>query len=121
MSTPNYWVVGATWESDCLEEDFYRRGYWEMGWTDADKPGFAKKRDSIKAGDRVAVKARDGRGAKTISIKAMGIVKDVADGKVFVDWVLTGIQSRHIPSKNYFGTIHGPISDRAWISAAFCL
>jgi len=121
MNTPNYWVVGATWGNDCPEEVFYRRGYWEMGYDDSTKPGFAKKRDSIKPGDRIAIKSRDGKGARTISIKSIGIVKDVANRKVFVEWVITDIQSRHVPSKNYFSTIHGPVGDRAWINAAFCL
>ena len=120
MKEPDYWVVGATWDEDNLEEAFYRRGYWEMGWSDADQPSFAKKRDSIRAGDRIAVKAMDGRAAKTITIKALGVVTDVADGKVFVDWKLTTM-NRQVSCKNYFGTIHGPIGDKHWKNEAFCL
>jgi hypothetical protein len=120
MNTPNYWVVGATWASDNLEDAFYRRGYWEMGWDDADKPTLAKKRDSIQPGDRIAVKSRDGQGAQTISIKSIGIVKEVADGKVFVKWILTKMD-RHVPCKNYFGTLHGPVSDEGWKDQAFRL
>lgn len=120
MNRPNYWVVGATWESDNLEDAFYRRGYWEMGWADTAKPSFAKKRDSIQPGDRIAVKSRDGQGAQTIAIKSIGIVKEVAERKVFVKWILTKLD-RHVPCKNYFGTIHGPVSDENWKNQAFCL
>jgi len=120
MDKINYWVVGATWASDNLEEPFYRRGYWQMGYSDADKPTLARKRDSMKQGDRIAVKSRDGRGAKTITIKSVGIVKEVADGKVFINWILTKLD-RHVPSKNYFGTLHGPVRDDSWINQAFRL
>ena len=120
MNKQNYWVVGATWESDNLEDAFYRRGYWEMGWSDTDKPTLARKRDSIRAGDRIAVKSRDGQGADTITIKSLGIVKEVADGKVFVKWHVTKMD-RHVPCKNYFGTLHGPIGDENWINQAFRL
>src|ERR1022692_2278956 len=114
MNTKNYWVVGATWEDENLEDAFYRRGYWEMGYKDTDQPTFARKRDSIMPGDRIAVKRRDGRGAKTITIKSLGIVKEVANGKVFVDWHVTKMD-RQVPSKGYFKTIHGPINDESWI------
>jgi len=115
-----YWVVGANWSGEKLEEAFYRRGYWEMGWEDTDQPSLAKKRDSIQPGDRIAVKCRDGQGANTISIKSIGIVKEVANGKVFVKWILTKM-NRHVPCKNYLGTIHGPVSDENWKNEAFRL
>lgn len=116
----NYWVVGATWGDDNLADKFYLRGCWEMGYANEDQPGYAEKISQIQQGDRIAVKKMDGHGATTISIKAIGIVKDVSDGIVYVNWVLTGIE-RHVPSKNYFGTIHGPIADNLWRNEAFCL
>lgn len=120
MNKQNYWVVGATWEDDNLEDAFYRRGYWEMGYSDTNKPTLAKKRDSMKPGDRIAVKSRNGKGAQTITIKSIGIVKDVADRKVFVDWILTKMD-RPALCKNYFGALHGPINDEDWINQAFRL
>ena len=120
MKNQNYWVVGATWDEDNLEEAFYRRGYWQMGYSDTDKPTLAEKRDSMKPGDRIAVKSRDGQGATTITIKSIGIVKEVAEGKVFVDWLLTKM-NRQVPCKNYLGTLHGPIKDENWINEAFRL
>jgi hypothetical protein len=116
----NYWVVGATWGDDNLADSFYLRGNWQMGYDEKDQPGYAEKINSIKKGDRIAVKKRNGKGASTISIKAIGIVKDVADGIVYIDWVESGLE-RHVPCKNYFGTIHGPVSDDVWRNEAFCL
>jgi len=85
-----------------------------MGYDEKDQSGYAEKINSIKKSDRIAVKKRDGKGASTISIKA------IADGIVYIDWVETGLE-RHVPCKNYFGTIHGPVSDDVWRNEAFCL
>lgn len=116
----NYWVVGATWGHDDQAERFYLRGTWQMGYDEADQPGYTDRINRIKQGDRIAVKKRDGKGASTISIKAIGVVKDVAEGIVYIDWVATNLE-RHVPCKNYFGTIHGPVNDETWRNQAFCL
>jgi len=117
----NYWIVGATWGEKNLAEAFYRRGYWEMGYNDTDQLVYASRRNKIKTGDRIAVKTRDGRAANTICIKAIGIVKEVADKCVYIKWIIKGMD-RHVPSRNYFGTIHGPIkSSDSWTWKAFCL
>ena len=120
MNKINYWVVGANWDGDNLEDAFYRRGYWQMGYSDTVKPTLARKRDSMKPGDRIAVKIRNGQGSPTITIKSLGFVIEVAEGKVFVNWVVTKMD-RQVPCKNYFGTLHGPIGDKDWINQAFCL
>jgi hypothetical protein len=116
----NYWVVGATWKDENLANDFYKRGYWEIGYDDVNKPKFAERRDKIKDNDRIAIKAMDGKGANTISIEAIGIVKDINDRKVFIDWKLKGIKERHVHCKNYFGTIH-KVTDDIWRNEAFRL
>jgi len=116
----NYWVVGATWKDNNLANDFYKRGYWEMGYDDIDKPNYVKLRNQIKENDRIAIKKMDGQGSNTISIKAIGIVKDIHDGKVFVDWILKNLKERHVHSKNYFGTIH-KATDENWIDKTFRL
>jgi hypothetical protein len=119
--TKKYWLVGANWSGDNLEDAFYRRGYWEMGWKDVDQPAFAKKRDQIMPDDRIAIKSMDGQGASTISIHAIGIVKEVANGKVYIDWKVTDLD-RHVPSKGAFSTIHGPYDySDAWTRETFCL
>lgn len=118
---PNYWLVGATWGGADQQDAFYLRGYWEMGYSDAEKPGFAKKRDQIVKGDRIAIKSMDGRGKPTISIHALGIVKDVALGKVYIDWKLTKL-NRQVNSRGIFATIHGPYDfDSNWTKEVFCL
>lgn len=119
---PKYWVVGANWEGDDQAPAFYRRGYWEMGWSDAEQPKYVSRRTQIGAGDRIAVKRMDGRGADTISILALGLVKEVgADGRVYIDWLITGLD-RSVPARGCFGTIHGPFEDPRdtdWIDATF--
>jgi hypothetical protein len=117
----NYWIVGANWSGDNLQEAFYRRGYWEMGYSDAEKPRFAEKRESIIVGDRIAVKSMDGRGKSTITIHAIGIVKEVADKKVYVNWLLTDMD-RQVHSNGAYSTIHGPYQfNEAWTKEVFCI
>ncbi len=92
-----------------------------MGYADEDKPEFAKKREAISEGDRIAIKSKDGQGASTITIHALGVVKEVADGKVYVDWKITNL-NRQVPSRGVFATIHGPYTfDNKWTREVFCI
>lgn len=120
----DYWLVGANWEGDDQAAAFYRRGYWELGWEDSKQPGMASGRDSIQPGDRIAIKAMRGRGATTITIKGLGVVKEVADKRVYIDWKVTGLD-REVPAKGCFASIHGPYNlfgpDAAWVREVFCL
>lgn len=120
-NTQNYWLVGANWSGDDQAEVFFRRGYWEMGYEDEDSPTQANRRDKVKVGDRIAIKSMDGQGASTITIKAIGIVKDIADKRIYIDWKLTDL-NRTVNSRGAFGTIHGPylFSDN-WTQETFCL
>ncbi|PAP82357.1 hypothetical protein B1759_00990 [Rubrivirga sp. SAORIC476] len=116
-----YWLVGANWSGDDQAEAFYRRGYWEIGYSDSEKPNFAARRDRMEAGDRVAIKSMRGRGADTITIKALGTVKEVYDGKVFIDWLVTDLH-REVESKGCFKTIHGPYGagrEPEWVKEVF--
>lgn len=112
-----YWLVGAYWKDPKQNYDmsdlFSREGYWEMGWDDDEKPEFAKLRRQMKTGDRIAIKARGGRGQPHILIKAIGIVGavDPIAKRVHVDWKLTGL-SRKVPAKGKFSTVHKPLSPR---------
>jgi len=121
---PQYWVVGANWEGNDQAEDFFRRGYWELGWGDSDQPGMAQQRDNIKVGDRVSVKSMRGRGASTITIRGLGIVKDIGpDKRIYIDWRVTGMD-REVPAKGCFASIHGPYSvaaDSVWLGQVFRL
>jgi len=92
-----------------------------MGWDDEDKPRFAKLRDSISVNDRIAIKAMDGKGSKTITIHAIGIVKLVEERKVYIDWIQTNINKK-IESKGKFSTIHKlNKNQKEWINQIFCI
>jgi len=102
--------VGANWDGQDKTGKFTRNHYWEMGYHDEGKQELAKLRKSMKEGDRIAIKARCGRGSDQIRIKALGIVigqEGIEDGKVFVDWKVTGLD-RLVDSHGVFSTIHGP-------------
>ena len=89
----NYWVVGAMWGGqEDQSEKFIRRGYWFLGWDEADQPAQAILRDQIKPGDRIAIKRMLGQGSKYIAIRALGEVKEIdeEDKRVYVDWIVTG-------------------------------
>jgi len=120
----HYWLVGANWSGDDQADAFYRRGYWELGWNDNDQPGMAQMRDSIQEKDRIAIKAMRGQGAKTITIKALGIVKEVVDKRVYITWLITDL-NREVSAKGCFSAIHGPYDfsgkDENWIREVFCL
>ena len=118
----NYYVVGANWSGEKQHEDFYRRGYWEMGYDDSEQPRFAEMRDSMQPGDRIAIKSMDGQGATTITIHAIGIVKEVFHKRVYIDWVFFPKPTRHVPSRGCLKTIHGPFkSDDSWVHEVFCI
>ncbi|MBW7889149.1 MAG: hypothetical protein H3C35_12455 [Bacteroidetes bacterium] len=121
---PRYWLVGANWGGDDQATAFYRRGYWELGWADEDQPKMAKARDSIQAGDRIAIKSMRGKGSDSITIKGLGLVKEVADGKVYINWLITDM-SRKVFAKGCFSSIHGPYSiasdDAKWIREVFSI
>lgn len=121
MNTPNYWLVGANWAGNDLSETFYRRGCWEMGYDDIDQSHQASKRSQVKIGDRIALKSMNGRGATTITIRAIGIVKDVADKIIYIDWKITDLK-RIVTSHGAFQTIQGPyLSSENWTQEVFCL
>jgi len=121
---PSYWLVGANWEGDDISQAFFRRGYWELGWSDQDQPSMAKQRNTMHAGDRIALKSMRGRGATTITIKGIGIIKEVADDKrVYINWLVTNL-NREVPAHGCFGSVHGPYSvatDEEWLSQVFRL
>ena len=107
---PNYWVVGAMWGgSDDQKDTFVRRGYWELGWGDADQPAQANRRDQIQQGDRIAVKRMLGQGATEIEIRALGIVREIdpGDKRVYINWCVSDLK-RRVAAKGCFQSIHGP-------------
>jgi hypothetical protein len=123
-SAQQYWVVGAMYGGHAdgdMYETFVKRGYWDFGWNDEEKPELAELRNKIQAGDGIAIKAMLGQGAHEIRIRAIGIVKDNdrAEGRVYVDWLRKDLE-RRVPAGGCFGTIHGPITDSSdWIGRVF--
>lgn len=119
-----YWVVGATWGSDDMFDTFVDRGYWEMGYSDKQKPDLAELRSQMKARDRIAIKAMLGQGSPDIRVRAIGLIKEVDgdDGRVYVRWILKRM-NRTVPSKGCYGTLHGPYGkpDADWLGQVFRL
>ena len=124
MKKYRYWLLGANWDGYDQADAFYRRGYWELGWKDSEQPGMAQKRDKMSPGDRVAIKSMLGRGARTMTIKGLGIVKEVADRRVYIDWLIRDMD-RVVPIHGCAATIHGPYDisgdDGDWVREVFCL
>jgi len=119
----NYWLVGADWSGDDQAHDFFERGSWEVGYSDAEKPDYAEKRDSMRRGDRIAVKKGHGSVDSNLTIRALGIVKQVHNRVVYVDWLVTDLQ-RTVDGHGAYATIHGPyIGDDhdGLIKDVFCL
>jgi hypothetical protein len=120
----SYWVVGAMWGGqDDQIETFLRRGYWFLGWSEAEQPAQAQRRDQIQANDRIAIKRMLGQGASDIEIRALGVVREVdaEDHRVYVHWAISNLQ-RIVPSKGCFGSIHGPFPpEDEWTRLVFQL
>jgi hypothetical protein len=120
MTEPKYWIVGATWDGDDDQSPkFLLRGYWLLGWSDADKPALAALRNQISVNDRIAIKKMLGQGSSEIQINAIGIVKDIEGRYIYVEWILREM-SRRVESKGCYGSIHGPYDfDSDWIKEVF--
>lgn len=120
----NYWVVGAMYSGrDDQAPKFIRRGYWKLGWSDADKPEMAKRRDQITRGDRIAIKRMMGQGSPNIRIIVLGVVREVdqEDGRVYVKWAADDLD-RVVEGHGCFGTIHGPfLEEDEWVKKVFQL
>lgn len=72
--------------------EFYQKGIWKNGW-DADKDALNNKVNSIQRGDILVVKRRNGQGANTMQILALGVVvgfplEESQRTTVFVSWVI---------------------------------
>jgi hypothetical protein len=119
---PQYWIAGAMWGGHDDQSDiFLRRGHWFLGWDDKDQPDQARRRDQIKADDRIAIKRMLGQGSPDIEIRAIGIVTDVDadDKRIYIRWILRDM-NRTVPSKGCYKSIHGPFSpDDPWTNEVF--
>lgn len=98
----NYYFVGAVWNgNEDKTNEFIENGYWEMGWSPADKPKLAAQINQVKPGEWIAIKAASvqknnlpffgvppGKSVSKMTIKAIGkVVSNPQNGKrVYVDW-----------------------------------
>lgn len=107
-SDRNYWFVGAIWDGDDQMQRFLRDGIWECGY----KEKFKDKINSMKPGEKIAIKSAyvrkndlpfDNKGhyVSCMAIKAVGTIKEESeDGRsVKVDWT-----SLDPPKEWYFYT-----------------
>jgi hypothetical protein len=124
MEATQYWLVGATWSGEDQAQAFFNRGYWEIGYSDTDQPGFAEKRNLMHKGDRVALKKSGGARSPNITVRGLGTVKDIGDdGKVYIHWLITDLE-REVESKGCYKTIHGPFEFATydgWVQKVFCI
>ena len=122
-----YWVVGATYGSADQYDRFVKGGFWMLGWEKDDQPAQYELAKRIRAGDRIAIKIRNGRGARDITIRSIGIVKEVILDNMLifctVNWCATGLNHR-VPVHGCLGAIHGPYTmqdDKFWLQDIFTL
>ncbi len=119
---PQYWVVGAMWGGrEDQYEEFVQKGYWLLGWEDADQPQFTRRRNRIRPGDRIAIKKISTH--PNIEIRAIGTVKriDPEDHLVYVHWVVSDLHHK-VHSKGCYGSIHGPYDPNdKWTREVFTL
>ena len=121
-----FWLVAASYEDggvyhDC-SEDFIQKGKWQLFYEEGAVVRYDNRLAKIDVGDRIAIKAMNGRAQTDITIKAIGIVKgvDVDLRIVYVDWIVTGLK-RVVDSRGCFGSIHGPYKKDNWVRRVFSL
>ena len=105
INEKRYWIVGITLGNTDGTKTFVKRGYWEPN-----KSGdVVNQIGGMRAGDRIALKCQLGRGNKSISIKAIGIINDVDlnENKVYIEW-LEEFDDRNVPLRGRIKQINGP-------------
>ena len=123
-----YWVVGATYGSEDQYDRFVKGGFWMLGWEENEQPVQYELAKKIQEGDRIAIKIRNGRGARDITIRSIGIVKKVVldNTRIFctVNWCVEDL-NRRVFVHGCLGSIHGPYKieseDKAWLQDIFTL
>lgn len=106
---------------DDQSDKFIRRGYWFLGWSDAEQPAQARRRDEIRPGDRIAIKRMLGKGSRSIEIRALGVVREIddEDKRVYIDWLVRDV-NRKVAGRGCFQSIHGPfVESDTWTKEVF--
>ena len=123
-----YWVVGATYGKEDQYDRFVKGGFWMLGWEEDDQPGQYELAKRIHEGDRIAIKIRNGRGARDITIRCIGVVSEVIldNARIVctVNWCAQDL-NRHVFVHGCLGSIHGPYlmqsADKSWLQDIFTL
>ena len=123
-----YWVVGATYGNEDQYDRFVNGGFWMLGWEAEDQPAQYELAKRIHKGDRIAIKIRNGQAARDITIRSIGIVKEVVldNARIFclVDWCAKDLD-RRVFVHGCLKSIHGPYAmqsgDKSWLQDIFTL
>ncbi len=99
-----------------------------LGWEEEDQPAQYELAKRIHEGDRIAIKIRNGYGANDITIRSIGIVKEVVldNKRIFctVNWCVKDLK-RRVPLHGCLKAIHGPYimqgEDIPWLQDIFML
>ena len=123
-----YWVVGATYDKEDQYSRFVNGGFWMLGWEKDDDPTQYELAKQIHKGDRIAIKIKNGRAARDITIRCIGVVNEVIfdNARIFctVTWCAKDL-ARKVFSHGCFKAIHGPYimqgKDKSWLQDIFTL
>lgn len=125
----NYWVVGATWDTDDSQRDrFIASGIWQLGWEEGDHSpvrDFLRRSRQIRGEDRIAIKSLLGQGQSQIRVSDIGVVTGVVEARTpftcTVNWIVTGLD-RVVPMRGAVGAIYGPYQyGDEWVRRVSCL
>lgn len=122
-----YWVVGAMYGDEDQYDRFIRGGFWMLGWEEEDQPSQYAAAKRMNKGDRIAIKKMNGYAAKDITIRSIGVIREVVvdNARIFctVDWCAKDLNNS-VPSHGCLKAIHGPYSLKTngdWICSIFVL
>lgn len=108
---PQYWIVGATLHGHSATKTFVNRGYWQLGKDSKPKRDvlYRERFAQIKPDDRLAIKSLRGKGTGMMTIRSIGIVKEIDNDerRVYVHWLFTDA-SREVPLHGCMDAINGP-------------
>ena len=122
-SSPNYFVVGATFEDADgttypMDKELVEQGIWTLGWRPpfGEHPNakqFYESANQIQRGDRIAIKKMDGKGG--VNILHIGIAKKPfkIDDTIIcsVDWInIESFPDRKAGLNGWVGAAYGPYS-----------
>ena len=122
-----YWVVGATYDGEDQYDRFVSGGFWMLGWTEKAQPSQYAAAKTMRQGDRIAIKKKNGYAARDMTIRSIGVIREVVidNARIFctVDWCGKDLD-RPVASHGCCSAIHGPYSlkkDTEWIRSIFFL